>query len=189
MMTPIHQANGQHCGTPHGGCAQVQAGPCQDLRDLHSAQHGAENLQLLDEVANVVGELVDRLRDLDQGSGPLFIDAAQPRADGVGGDQEPSGRLLQIPGACGLHLEDGHPLGRRVVRASMGRKLRHPHIFDADLLPQEADLLMGSIQLRFQPDPGVGAVGRPASGVGQRELGQTHHVQDGRFDPGRPTTG
>jgi hypothetical protein len=93
--------------------------------------------------------------------------------------------LVDHPGA---HQWREHPRRRWVVRASTGRKLHHPHIFDARLLPQQGDFLKRTVQLRFQSDPGVGAVGRPASGVSQRELGQADHVQDGRLDPGRPST-
>ncbi len=58
----------------YGGGTQVQTGPCQDLGDLHLAQHRAEGFELLDEITHEIGKLVDRLAKLDQGFGTLFID-------------------------------------------------------------------------------------------------------------------
>ena len=57
---------------------QVEAGPCQDLGDLHLAQHWAEGFELLDDVPHELRELVDRLGQLDQADGvgllnPLFF--------------------------------------------------------------------------------------------------------------------
>ena len=55
----------------HGSLPQVQTCPGEDLGDLHLAQHGAKRLQPLHEVSHEVGELIDRLWQLHQGSAGL----------------------------------------------------------------------------------------------------------------------
>jgi hypothetical protein len=50
-----------------GGRSQMEPGSAEHLSDLLLPQGRAENLQPLDEVANAVRELVDRLTGLYQG--------------------------------------------------------------------------------------------------------------------------
>ena len=52
--------------SPDGRIAEVQAGPGEHLGDLDLAQGGTERLEALDDVADEVGELVDRLSELYQ---------------------------------------------------------------------------------------------------------------------------
>ena len=116
---------------------------------------GQRAFELLDEIAYKLRDLVHRFAKLQQGVGAFLIDTLQPRADGIGGDQELSGCLLQGPAACGLHLEDGHSFGRPVVWSAMGREPGHAKLVDAEFLAQQSDLLVGSFQLCFQSDPGI----------------------------------
>jgi hypothetical protein len=64
----------------------------------------------------------------------------------------------------------------------MGPSLRwdalHSIIFNTDLVAKEGDLLPESIGFLLQPDSSVDAVGRPGSGVGQREMRQRYRVND-----------
>jgi hypothetical protein len=129
----------------YGSLSQVQTCPGEDLGDLHLAQHGAKRLQPLDEVSHEVGELIDWLWQLRQGSGALFIDAAHPRRDCGCGDQERLGRLLQRPSACGLDFEDCHALGGRVEWALMRRNPGHADVFDAYLFAEECIVLQSAV--------------------------------------------
>ena len=52
----------------------------------------------------------------------------------------------------------------------MGRQLGHTGLVDAEFIAEQGDLLMGSATIGFQANSGVGAIGRPASGVGHGEL-------------------
>jgi hypothetical protein len=66
----------------------------------------------------------------------------------------------------------------------MGRELRHAGTVDPEFLIEEGDFLLGSVSFGFQSNSRVGAIGCPAPGVSQDELGQTDHVEHGRLDVG-----
>jgi hypothetical protein len=109
-------------------------GPRKDLGNLQFAHHRTERLELLNDIAYKLGELVGRRGQLDQGVWPLLVPALQPGADGVGRDQELPCGLLQGPAACGLELKDGHTRGGRVVWSAMRRDLGHAELVDAEFL-------------------------------------------------------
>jgi hypothetical protein len=96
------------------------------------------------------------------------------------------GGLLQRPAASGLELEDGHPLGGPVVRSAMGWDLRHAKLMDAEFLAQQGDLLMVTVEFGLESDARIRAVGGPAAGVGESELGQADDVQDSGLDVSVP---
>ena len=56
------------------GRSQREPGSAKHLSDLLLSQHGAENLQPRDEVANEVGELVDGQGSLHEGLGSCLVD-------------------------------------------------------------------------------------------------------------------
>ena len=172
-----------------GGGSQMEPGSAEHLGDLLLPQRRAENLQPLHEIANQLGELVDRLKGLHQGVGSCLIDSPNPGTDGLRRHQEYLGSLLQGPTSGGAQFENRHPLGGRVVRPPLGIDLRHPDILDAYLLPTQGHFLLEAIALGFQPNPLVAAVGRPATAVGQGILGQSDDVENSGFDVGAPSLG
>jgi hypothetical protein len=172
-----------------GGGAQMEPGSAKYLSDLLLSQERAESLEPLDEVANAVGELVDRLTGLYQGFGSCLIDSPHPGADGVGRHQKYFGSRLQRPTSGGTQFEDRHTLGGWVVRSPLGVDLRHPDILDAYLLATQGHFLLEAVALGFQPNPLVGAIGRPTATVGQGILTQSDDVQDSGFDVSAPAFG
>jgi hypothetical protein len=116
------------------GRSQMEPGSAEHLSDLLLPQHGAENLQPLDEVANVVGELVDGQGSLHEGLGSCLVDSPNPGTDRIRSDQEGPGGLFQRPGSGGSEFEDGHSLGGRIVRPPGGSHLVHPGVLDPKLL-------------------------------------------------------
>jgi hypothetical protein len=58
----------------------------------------------------------------------------------------------------------------------MRRELCHADVVDAEFLTEQGDFLMSSIKIGFQANSRLGAIGRPASGVGHGELGQADHL-------------
>ena len=73
--------------------AKMQAGPRQHLGDLHLAHTGTERFQLLNAVADEVGELVDGFRQLDERIGTGFIQTTHPRGDRGRCEMEGNGRF------------------------------------------------------------------------------------------------
>lgn len=98
-----------------GRRAEVQTRTCENPGDPDSPHGGAEDLQPPPEVADEVGEPVHRLGETDESVGPLFIEAAHPRGNGRRGDQKAHGGLGQRPATRRAKLEDGQPLGGRVM--------------------------------------------------------------------------
>jgi hypothetical protein len=58
--------------SPYRGHAEVESCAGEELGNLYLAQHGAKRFELLHEVSHEVGELVDRLGQLDQGVLPFL---------------------------------------------------------------------------------------------------------------------
>jgi len=56
-----------------------------------------------------------------------------------------------------------------------------PARLDAGLFAESRDLLLGTIEIRLQPDSRIDVVRGPTARVGARELGEGDHVQDERF--------
>lgn len=68
-----------------------------------------------------------------------------------------------------------HAFGGRVIRSPAGRELCHAGLVNPDFLTEQANLLMGPLQFGFQSDSGIGAIGRPASGMGHGKHFETTH--------------
>ena len=83
----------------------------------------------------------------------------------------------------------GAGFGGRVVGSTMGRELRHARTMDAKFLIEEGNFLLGTVAFGLQSHTGVGAIGCPATGVSQNELGQADHLQDRRLDMRGPASG
>jgi len=126
----------------------------------------------LDDVSDEVRELVDGLPELDEGCVRFLVDPLQPRSDGPGLDEEGLGGLGKRPSSGRLELEDGHAFGGSVVWAAVRIEPGHASIPDADLLVKEFDFLLEPVALGGKADPGVDAVGGPASGAGDGVVGQ-----------------
>ncbi len=163
-----------------------EAGPAKHLGNLDLAHTGTDSLQPLDGVADKVGELVDRFPKLYQGFGPLFVNPFDPRGDGRRSDQELLGRLFQGPAVRRLEQENGHSLGRGVVRPVAGIESGHSGVLDADFFRQLGHLLLEPLTLGLQADARIDAVGCPPTRVGHPELSQGDHVEHGRLDVGAP---
>ena len=67
------------------------------------------------------------------------------------------------------------------------RDLLYAGILDALLFDQQSDLLAESIILLREPDSGVPAIGSPASGECEGEVGERDRVENGGSDVFRPT--
>ena len=166
----------------HGGRGQVEAGTGERLGDLDLAHRRTEGLQPAHDVADELRELVDRWRrQLHEGRLALFVDPLKPRGDRRGGDEECSRRLFQGPVACGLHFQDSHAFGGRIMRAAR-RGLLPAGVLDADLFAKEFDFLVQTVVFGLQAYAGVEAIGRPAAGMSDGELGQGNDVKDGGLD-------
>ncbi len=163
------------------GRSQMEPGSAEHLSDLLLPQHRAENLQPLDEVANIVGELVNGLGSLHEGLGSCLVDSPNPGADRIRSDLEGPGGLLRRPASGGPEFEDSHPLGGRIVRPPGWSHLAHPCVLDPKLLLTQGQFLLQAVVLGFQANPLVAAVGRPTATVHQGVLGQSNDVEDSEF--------
>ena len=90
------------------------------------------------------------------------------------------------PGTGRSESEDREPFGWRVMGPTLRRDLFYPHIFDAQFLAEQEDLLPEPAEFGLQPDAGVDAVRRDAASVGQRGLGKGDRVDDGGADTTLP---
>ena len=161
----------------------------QHLRDLSFAEQRACQLEVLDDVAHEVRELVDRLANLDERIWAILVDALQPGGYGRWFDEKSACRLCQRPASRRFELEDGHSFGGRVVWTSPWIDPGNSGVLDADLLADEGDFLPEPIVLGGQPDPSVDAVGRPAAGCYDSVVGQGNDVDDGGSDAVGPAGG
>lgn len=172
-----------------GGGAQVESGSTEHLGNLLLSQGRAESLQSLDEMADQLGKLVDRLEGLHQGLGSFLINPPDLGADGFRCHQEDLDSLLQGPTSGGTKFQDCHSLRGWVVRSPPGIDLCHADVFDANLLTKLSHFLGQTVVLGLQPDPLVGAVGGPAPTVGQGVLCEGDYMENGGFDVGAPVVG
>jgi hypothetical protein len=140
-------------------------------------------------VAYQLGELVDRLGGLHQGLGSCFIDLPDPEADGICGDEEGFGSLLQGPRSGSAEFKDGHAFGGGIVRSAGGRDQAHPDVFDSQLVFPEAQFLPESVVFSLKADALIGAIGGPTATVGQGILSEGHDVEDSGFDADVPALG
>jgi hypothetical protein len=53
--------------SPHSCCAEVQPRPAKGISDSHLPHGGTKRFQAPHKIADKVGELVDRLRELQEG--------------------------------------------------------------------------------------------------------------------------
>ena len=113
---------------PNGRLADVDTCSCQHVGNLHLAQAGAEQLDLLDRVADEIWKSIHRRWRLHQ---RVVVGTLQPRSDGVVGDQEVASRLGLVPAAHGPQLQDGQALHACVLRPSLGRNALHASAVEA----------------------------------------------------------
>ncbi len=173
----------------NGGCAEVQPGAGQEVRDPARAQGGADRSKLLDEVRDALWEAVHGLRDLEEGVGTAVIEAAGPGRDREWGDEEPPGGLRSGPAAGGPKGEDRQPLDRWVVRAPLGGETGHPGILDADLFYKEGDLLEEAVVFGLKTDADVEVVLGLRPGDGKSDSGHGDGMDHGGTDAAGPGIG
>ena len=87
--------------------------------------------------------------------------------------------------ATSPQLQDGQPLGRRVVRSALGWDAFHPGILDAHLLLNKEELLGEPGDPSSAVISGIGL----SAGSGQGESGQRDGVDSRRTDTARPVLG
>jgi len=154
-----------------GGAAEVQACPGQNLCELGLAKGRAQGFESLDDMADEVRELVDRLPELHQGRAAVLVDPSQPGCDRLGLDEECAGSLGKRPPSGSLQLEDGHSLDSGVVRTALWVGLGEPSILDAELLTEPSYLLPELVVVSSRAHRRVDAVGSPAAGCHHGVLG------------------
>jgi hypothetical protein len=132
----------------------------------------------LDDVADGIWKLVDRIAGLQDGARVFLVEPTHPGGDGGRGDQQVSGGLRHRPSSGSAKLEDRQPLDRRIRRTPLGWDTQHPGVLDAHLFNEEGDLLPESVLFLLEPDTCVPVINGPASGVGQREPGERGRVDD-----------
>jgi len=170
-----------------GRGSQVKSCPGEHLRDLSLAKGRAQRLESLDDVADEVRELVDRLSELDQGVVAIFVDSLQPGGYGRWFDEEGLGGLGKRPCPSGFEFEDGHAFGGGVVWFTVRVDSGHASVFDAEFLTEELGLLLESVVLGCKANASVDAVGGPAPGAGDGVVSQRNDVDDCRADGIRPS--
>ena len=121
--------------------SQMNPGSAKCLSDLVFPHTGTECLEPLDHVPYEVRELVDGLTKLYEGIGTLLIDTLHPRCNRGRGQEKGVAGLFKGPAASCSEFQDGHPLHGWIMGTAMRMELRHAGILDADLLPQQRDLL------------------------------------------------
>ena len=156
----------------------MQPCTCQDRCDLAFAQARTEHLQSSHDVAHEVRELVDRLAELDERSGSFLIDSPEPGRDGGWLDKEGLGGLGLRPSVSCLELEDGHAIRRAVVRPMMRMDLGHARILDANLFPEQIEILAETLILAGESDAGIDAVRSPSPGAGDGIVSKRNDVDD-----------
>ena len=149
----------------------MQAPPAKKLGESHLAHGGTEHFEPTDDVTNEVGESIHGIAYLNEGAGPLLVQAVIPGGDGRRGDEESLRRLRQRPATGGSEFEDRHAFDRRIVWPPLSGNAVHPGVLDPCFFYKEGDLLPEPVVLGFQPDSGVDAVRSHAAGEGSGEVG------------------
>lgn len=91
---------------PHGGRGEMQSRSGQDLSDSYLSHGWTQVLTPLDNIAELIGVLVDRLGKLEKFI--LIIGRSlHPTGNGLGFDLENPGGFGEIPSAVGFELQDG----------------------------------------------------------------------------------
>jgi len=146
-------------------------GDAQDALEMGREQGGR--------VADKVRELVDGLPELHQSGRAVFIDSFEPGGNRIILDEERACSLGERPAASGLELEDGHAFGGGVMWSSSRFELGDASVLDAEFLAEQLVVLLESVVVGCQSDPGVDAVGGPAAGDYDGIVGQADNVQNG----------
>jgi len=133
---------------------------------------------------------IETRANLVNSAGLLWLmDSMPPRSCGQSEVRDASAGLGQGPAACRPKLEDGEPFDRRVVRPSLRRDPEHAGVLDSGFLLEQSDLLTETFVFGLEADPRVPVVGRPATGRGDRSLGQRDGMDDRRADALGPLVG
>ncbi len=98
-------------------------------------------------------------------------------------------RLASRPGTSGAQLQDGHPLKRYIMRATVGQDPLHPGVLDAEFLLEQCDLAVPAVDLRPQPNLTILALGRFGQQGRERVVAQSQDVEDGGADAALPAAG
>ena len=118
---------------PDGRLADVDTCPGQLVGDLRFAERRAEQLDLLDGIANEIRKSIHRRSGLNQ---RVIVGSPEPRSDRVIGDEEAASRFRFAPASHRPQFQDGHPFNRRVLRSSVRGDTLHPGAVDPQFLSQ-----------------------------------------------------
>ena len=147
-----------------------------------------DDFESLDDVANEVGEFVDRDAQAQEARFRL-IEPLAPECDGIPGDQEgpcgPSGR----PAACGAEFQDRQAFGGVVERAAVRVDLPHAGVLNADILFEQGDLGANPLDLGRHANAFVDAVCGPSACVDDGQMRQRTDPDDGRLKGLAPAFG
>ena len=113
---------------PDGRLADMDTCPGQLVGDLRLAQRRAEQLDLLNSIADEIRKSIHRRSGLNE---QVVVGTPQPRSDGVVGQEETAGRFRFAPASHGPQLQDGHPLDGCVLGTSVRDDTLHPCTVDA----------------------------------------------------------
>jgi hypothetical protein len=177
----LHPAN--RCRT------EVEARAGENLGGFHFPEDGTQDFQALHDVVHEVREFVHRLGQTDERIRTFLIESAHPRGDGERTYQEVSGGLGERPAADGAKLKDCQSRSWRVVGSSMGLKLLHPGILDADLLAKEMDFLLQPVPFGPPSELTVQTLRGPTLGQRQGGSGERDDLDYCRADATGPASG
>ncbi len=162
----------------HGGSRKDEPRACEHLRDADLAEEGTEGAELLHHDSDEVREAVDRRGQTDERIRPLLVEAPHPGGDRRAGEKERPGGPSGAPAAGGPEREDRHPEIGRIAGPLCGGDEREPRVLDAELFPEQGDLLSEAVGLGAEPDACNAAVGAPRASSGEREVRERDRVQE-----------
>jgi len=90
--------------------------------------------------------------------------------------------LLLRPPARGTQLENGEPLGRRVVRAAVSLNSLHAGVLDAELLDEVRGRGLQGIDPSLEPDALSEVVLGGGAARGEGDLGHRDRMEQGRAE-------
>ena len=137
----------------HGRRSQVEAGSAEKFGELHLAEGRTQDLEPLNDVADEVWELVHGLSHLQQGLGPVLIEASHPGDNRVPGQMESLSELPSREAVSCSELKDRHPFGRRIVGSPPGVRPAHPGVLEAKLLGEQGEFAPEIMDFGQQPGP------------------------------------